>query len=153
MSILGPDRKRWYFRILIYILVGIGFMTLCILQIAASEMLAVTAPEQSAEAIRVLEDSIGLLKWVGGGIVSGLVTAVALLYRALEKANAQLRADLLAGLGGREDLMKQSLEASARKLEAITRLTDRVETVGDEVKDLVKRSSQPCPFLRKSEEG
>ena len=82
-------------------------------------------------AVGALEDSIGLLKWIGGAIVTGLVTAVGLLYRALEKSNAQQRSDLIEGLKAREALISRSLENSVI-------LQGQVTELNENVKDLVE---------------
>lgn len=81
-------------------------------------------------AVGTLEDSIGLLKWIGGSIVTGLAAAVGLLYRALEKSNAQQRADLKEGAERLETLISRSVENSIE-------LQRKIMDLGENIKELV----------------
>jgi len=137
-------RKHLWLAACVVALVG-GGLSFVLLLITFTSTL--TASVSDTESIRVLEDSIGLLKWIGGGIVTGLVTAVGLLYRALEKSNATSREDLLAGLNSREELVTRSLETSIR-------LQERVQDLSEKVTLLVERRGG-CPYAvdREKEKG
>jgi hypothetical protein len=136
-------RKRLWLATSVLILTMISMSFVLVLASYTSE-LAQSLHDPHTESIRVLEDSIGLLKWIGGAIVTGLVTAVGLLYRALEKANQTSRSDLLAGLNAREELVTKSLEAQIA-------LQERVQDLNEKVTTLVENASGSCPYLRKTD--
>jgi hypothetical protein len=136
-------RKRLWLAASVAVLVGSG-LSFVLLMVTFTSTLGATAGDPNGESIRVLEDSIGLLKWIGGAVVTGLVTAVGLLYRALEKANQTSRQDLLAGLNAREELVTKSLETSIQ-------LQERVQDLNEKVTILVESTRESCPHLRKAE--
>lgn len=114
-------------------------VTTVILLSATSTVLAFTISEVIAQAaqgndtaLSALENSITVLKWGGAAVVSALATAVAVLYRANEKANNQQRTDLISGLKAREDLIVRNIETSKN-------LRKSVEDLSSDVKKLVER--------------
>lgn len=136
-------RRRLWLAASVAILVG-GGLSFVLLLLTFKSTLGAVAGTPEVESIRVLEESIDLLKWIGGAIVTGLVTAVGLLYRALEKANQTSRTDLLAGLNAREDLVTKSLETSIQ-------LQERVQDLSEKVTKLVETSREACPYFRKAD--
>lgn len=125
---MRPDSKTLFCRSTVGATVTLGVCGAFLLV----GVTAVTAEAISSDgAVRALEDSIGLLKWIGGAIVTGLTAAVGLLYRALEKSNAQQRSDLIEGLKARETLISTTLENSVK-------LQGQVAELNENVKELVE---------------
>lgn len=77
--------------------------------------------------IRSFESQIGTLRWVGIAIITSLVGAVGLLYRALEKANADSRGDLIEGIKRREVILEENMKAMASSNEALHALGENIE--------------------------
>lgn len=78
--------------------------------------------------VHSLQEQILLLKWMGGLIVTSLVGAIGLLYRALEKANAVSRSDLIQGIGRREELLEDALKVMSDQTAAVQRLSEAMES-------------------------
>lgn len=63
------------------------------------------------DIVEAIENQMAILKWVGGAIVAGLTSAVGLLFRALEKSQAQTHEDLSEGIKSRSKLVGLMVEA------------------------------------------
>jgi hypothetical protein len=100
----------------------------------AIDALANSNTDHHEEVVQALTDSIGLLKWVGGGIVTALVSAIGLLYRSLEKANMQSRADIIEQLKGREELITKCLTSTDNVSEKVGDMTEEVGRLANEVR-------------------
>lgn len=141
MSFLGKDRRRWAIRLALYLVV------VSVFTFAGTVLLAV-GTEQTADgyehSIQTLENTIVLLKWLGGAIITGLVSGIGLLYRALERANNTIRDDLVAGLEKRAALMTTAVETQ-------TKLTGRVDELACKMEKLANTLAKGCPYLKSSE--
>lgn len=137
MSILGPARRRAS-RGILYSLVAICAASLGLLVLLGLNMdaaiQAIGETDHHDEVVSALQDSITLLKWVGGGIVTALVSAVGLLYRSLEKANLQSRQDILDQLKSREELVTQCLTSSDKMTDKVGDMTQSLDRLTDEVR-------------------
>ena len=141
MSFMGKDRSQWATRLALYLVVVSVFAFM------GTVLFAVGADDPNAgyaHSIQTMEGTITLLKWVGGAIITGLVSGIGLLYRALEKANSTIRDDLVAGMEKRAALLAQSIETQ-------TKLTARVDELSLKVEKLTITLVKSCPYLKSSE--
>ena len=79
--------------------------------------------------VEALNEEIALLKWIGGGIVASLATTIALLWKALEKANKSSRDDLVEGIRRREKIIETCLEGMQESTEAVKELSGKVDSL------------------------
>ncbi len=117
--------KTFFCRVTVAATIGLSLVS--VLPLYGYITMAAEALTGDSGAVCALEDSIGLLKWIGGAIVTGLATAVGLLYRALEKSNVQQRSDLIEGLKAREELISRSLENSVKLQGQMAELNENVK--------------------------
>ena len=140
MPLLGSDRRRWAARIALYLVVLCGVVFMGTVVLAGTGDAA--TDDGHVHVIAALESSISLLKWVGGAIITGLVTALGLLYRALEVANKTIREDLMNGMEKRAQLMTQAIETQIKLTSRVDELAGRMTAFADGIKE--------CPYLKPS---
>jgi hypothetical protein len=131
-------------RAVLFVLLGMCIVVVCgVSAIAASAVDAgvidtYIARRDHDAIVKAMEQQVGLIKLIGGAIVGSLVTATGLLYRALEKANAQSRNDLVEGIKRREKLVADMTESNTKVVSSNTEVTVAVQSLNAEVRDLVK---------------
>lgn len=139
----GYDRRRWAVRISLYMIAVSGLVSVGTLVMAASAEPS-SSPQGYEYAIQSLENTISLLKWIGGAVITGLVSGIGLLYRALEKANTTIREDLTAGLQHRAELLVQAVESQ-------NKLTVRVDALASRMEKLADTLYRGCPYMKEVE--
>ena len=121
----------------------ISILVLVVCALSSAVLLAAsgTGEDPTVRVVEAYEAQVGLLKWVGGAVVTGLVAAVGILYRSLERANTTMRDDLIAGAKVREEIISKMLANSAESLTAVRKVADEVAGVSNELKGLMGK----CP--------
>lgn len=138
-SLMGPRGNRmtraFLYSLVVVCLAVFGFFV----AVGADMTVAVrslTAAENSVheEVVGVLQDSISLLKWVGGGVVTALVSAIGLLYRSLERSNEKARADLMDQLKKREEILTKYVSSTDQVTERVADMSEQVGALASEIR-------------------
>jgi hypothetical protein len=128
----------WALRRACYLVLVCGIATIVGTIALASDPLS-ASPDGYERSIQTLEETISLLKWLGGTVISALVAGIGLLYRALETANATMRRDLMEGMEKRATLMTSALEVQIK-------LATRIEELADKMEAVVNEMGKGCPY-------
>lgn len=128
----------------------VAVLSLCGIAIAGVSLLAATAGVSTSgvgdtitrraheDIVEAMADQVILLKWIGGAIVGSLVTAVGLLYRSLERANAQSHEDLVEGIRRRETLVETVTQSNSEIVKSNSDVIKGIQELSQEVKLLVE---------------
>lgn len=129
---LRLSKRHRRVAILLAFLVGLSFIGTFSLVLAAvdSQLVDIVDRRDHEAVVRAMEKQVTLIQWIGGAIVTSLTAAVGMLFRALEKANAQSREDLVEGIKRRETLVETMIKSN-------NEVTMEVRTMNADVRALI----------------
>lgn len=129
--------------------VAFALMVLVIIVCGSAVTLLAAASQPSPDSISwrdhqsivlALQDQIVLIKWIGGAIVSALVSALVFLHRALDAANKQSREDLVEGIKRRERLVEEMTRTNTEVIVSNQNVTREIQSLNAEVREMVKQA-------------